>query len=122
MLTAMPCTVAAEMITTVLQTRLHHDSFLHTVTLQDDSLTVDERYLGLHMPSEIQQYEEHIGKLADVLAKHIDLEKVLSIAATAQVPAPPVSPQRSLKQKASGQAPVRLAVARDLAFGFYYHE
>lgn len=73
-------------------------------------LAVPERHLGLHLPHETRT--DYVARLADAVERHLDLNGLLaggelprpSVPAVAP-PAPPI---------------VRIAVARDEAFCFYY--
>ncbi len=73
-------------------------------------LVVPERHLGLHLPHEARK--DHVDRLAALVEEHVDLDLLLRVAATDRPPAPaPVSARRPL---------VRIGVARDEAFCFYY--
>jgi cobyrinic acid a,c-diamide synthase len=79
-------------------------------------LAVPSRHLGLAAPDEMDSFGEWVQKIADVLEETIEFDMIEEIAQGAQwctgtVPQLPV-----LKRK------VRLAVARDEAFSFYYEE
>ncbi len=79
-------------------------------------LQVPSRHLGLVSPQELDAFETWIGKIADALEQGIDIEGLLAIAkeAASYEAKIPALPQLSKK--------VRLAVARDEAFSFYYAE
>ena len=73
------------------------------------------RHLGLHMGEEQPISEESINLLAETIISHIDLNRLLALAeiATDHAQAPPHE----------RQAPaIRLGVARDRAFCFYYQD
>ncbi len=77
---------------------------------------LESRHLGLKRPEEISDLREQLKKLASVLSETVDLSGLLSLAKEA----PPLSgPGPELPEKGS---PVRLAVARDEAFDFYYED
>jgi cobyrinic acid a,c-diamide synthase len=96
-----------------------------------------ERYLGLHLP-----YEDggaacaaRLARLGELVAGSLDLDEVLRIAGTARVPAQRAAPPAAApsspgggeaggagSEAPGGEARVRIAVARDAAFCFYYHE
>lgn len=85
---------------------------------RDASLTVDERHLGLTTPAETGGAEMRIAHIAAAVRDGVDLDALLSLAGAA----PPLGraaaqPARSISD---GMRPVRIAVARDRAFGFYY--
>eukprot|EP00929_Paragymnodinium_shiwhaense_P070475 TRINITY_DN35686_c0_g1_i7.p1 TRINITY_DN35686_c0_g1~~TRINITY_DN35686_c0_g1_i7.p1 ORF type:complete len:1087 (-),score=152.60 TRINITY_DN35686_c0_g1_i7:56-3316(-) len=75
-----------------------------------------ERHLGLHMP---RQGDEHVQELGALLASHVDLDQLLQLASSAVMPlAPPAAAVSSTRRL----PPVRIAVARDDAFCFYYED
>ena len=95
---------------------------------RDAALEIPERHLGLIPANEVGGAENGAGavmgvadrmiaRLADALAAGVNLERVVEIAATAR-------PLAIDPAAASAQAPVRpdvrIAIARDAAFGFYY--
>ena len=77
-------------------------------------LTIPERHLGLTTAEDHPLEEEHLEHLADFLEDHLDLDGLLAslpvLAISPEAPPPPVAPT------------VRLGVARDRAFCFYYPE
>ncbi|BBF94387.1 cobyrinate a,c-diamide synthase [Blastochloris tepida] len=83
---------------------------------RNDALAVAERHLGLTTPLETESAAAVIAAARDLVADCVDLDRLIGIAATATLarPAAPgiVEPSR--------HRDVRIAVARDAAFGFYY--
>lgn len=79
-------------------------------------LSVPSRHLGLFAPEEIDHFQAWITDVADAMEQTTDMEKLLHIAANAPdcVGTEPELP--TLQKK------VRLAVARDEVFSFYYEE
>lgn len=73
------------------------------------------RHLGLITAAEIGDLREKLEKIADLCAQTIDLDALYEIAQTAELLdyTPPVIPKLP---------PVKLAVARDSAFCFYYKD
>jgi cobyrinic acid a,c-diamide synthase len=137
--------------------------------LQSEAVAVPERHLGLHMPHDADVPANLVEPLADLVSIHVDLDALLALAATAQVPAPPATalpaaaeaaeeappPAGELSAEGSSSgaaaaadaepadaepaaasaaaetprpaapaaaAAVRVAVARDAAFCFYYND
>ncbi|MGN0435718.1 MAG: cobyrinate a,c-diamide synthase [Wujia sp.] len=83
-------------------------------------INVPSRHLGLIAPEEIESFNAWKNTLADAIEKYIDLDSLLGIAATAKPLTEDVDVAcrklPSLKNK------IRIAVARDEAFSFYYSE
>ena len=86
----------------------------------DRELSLPSRHLGLVPTFEMNGMRERMERLCVLIESHIDLERLLQIAAGApdldvvDNPIEPLSPRR--------EEPVRLAVARDRAFNFYYQD
>jgi cobyrinic acid a,c-diamide synthase len=82
---------------------------------RDPDLALAERHLGLTTPAETDNLDASVAKIGNVLTRDVDLERVLALAATAgdfTAPAEFVEPAR--------RRDIRIAIARDAAFGFYY--
>ena len=75
------------------------------------------RHLGLEPAQEHLAADDVIDAIGRAIAGYVDLEKVRQIAATA----PPL-PDMELPAAGSGDARVRIGIARDRAFTFYYPE
>lgn len=80
------------------------------------NLALPSRHLGLMAPDEIAAFEEWIGKTADAMEKTIDIDRIIEMAGRAEWCEGRISEFPVLSKK------VRLAVARDEAFSFYYAE
>jgi cobyrinic acid a,c-diamide synthase len=81
----------------------------------DERMAIAERHLGLVPSNEAQGARTRICEIAAHIAAQVDLDQVRAIARQAAPlqggePAP----------EAAGGAPVRIGIARDAAFGFYY--
>lgn len=86
--------------------------------LRGDSPEIPERSLGLIPAIERGELAEFFTELGDKISEKIDLDTVIEIATTEK----PVTISRpSLFAKASASK-VRIAIARDEAFNFYYPE
>lgn len=92
-------------------------------------LKLESRHLGLVLPEEQKDLRQKIEKAAELLAEHADLDAILSIAETAKaisgVEAMRISKWETAQisgQKQKNELPVRIGVARDEAFCFYYKE
>lgn len=83
---------------------------------QLEGLAVPSRHLGLIAPEEMAEFNEWTKKIADALEKTVDLEGIFAIAKEAEY-CKGKTPEIPKLSKT-----VRLAVARDEAFSFYYAE
>ena len=82
---------------------------------EDPSLRITERHLGLIPSNELASADQQIGRLASTIATQVDLDALIRIASGTGPGAPATAPA----PQAVGTS-VRIAVARDAAFGFYY--
>jgi cobyrinic acid a,c-diamide synthase len=79
-------------------------------------LIVPERHLGLHLPHEAR--EDYVQRLSELVEQHIDLDLVLE---TAAIDRPAARPPAAISVAVPATpAEVRIGVARDEAFCFYY--
>lgn len=81
---------------------------------RDARLEIGERHLGLTTPSETGRLDAVVKGFADIISASVDLDKLENIAAKAQPIAP--APQKTKPPEPD----IRIAIARDQAFGFYY--
>lgn len=96
----------------------------------------DSRHLGLVMPEEVPQIQKQLDEIADLLEESVDLDGILELArsyaekvennADAGLAKCQTS-QVAMETRAAGsftesRKPLRIAVARDEAFCFYYQE
>ncbi|MFH1872512.1 MAG: cobyrinate a,c-diamide synthase [Pseudomonadota bacterium] len=81
---------------------------------EDAELALVERHLGLMPANETAEAERHIAAIGERIADQVDLDRLLAISHTDVALAAPalLAPNR--------EKPVRIAIARDAAFGFYY--
>lgn len=73
-------------------------------------IVVPERHLGLHLPHEARQ--SYVDRLATLVEEHVDVDELLRVSLTERRSPPPQPVRRS--------PTVRIGVARDDAFCFYY--
>jgi cobyrinic acid a,c-diamide synthase len=84
---------------------------------RDPTLLVRERHLGLTTPDETVALDETISRLRRTVEQGVDLDRVLEAARSA----PAVTkPEWSGETVTAVKPDVRIAIARDTAFGFYY--
>jgi len=79
---------------------------------------IEERHLGLVPAQEDRAADETIARLANTVRDHVDLDRVIALAQTAGSP-------NSLETVTAPEVlaldrPLRIGIARDEAFGFYY--
>lgn len=103
---------------------------------ESEEYRMESRHLGLFLPGEIDRLRERIGRLADQMEKSIAVDRVLEVAGML-----PLRIENKGKEKAENESMeaesiakfpacqeqkvtsrVRIGVARDEAFCFYYQE
>jgi len=81
---------------------------------EDAQLALVERHLGLMPANEAAGAEHLIASIADTVARQVDLNRLLAITTTSvNLPPPVAAPVLSGSR-------LRVAIAQDAAFGFYY--
>ena len=83
-------------------------------------MAIKERHLGLHMPREVSSGTgplDYISRLASLVERNVELDLLLELAGS-------FTPDPAIHQplQTPAEARVRLAVAYDDAFCFYYQE
>ena len=81
---------------------------------EDAELALVERHLGLMPVNETAEAERHIAAIGERIAAQVDLERLLALSHTE------VRLTRPTPLRRNTERPVRIAIARDAAFGFYY--
>jgi cobyrinic acid a,c-diamide synthase len=84
---------------------------------REKSISIPERHLGLHTAEEFGNWEQKREDLAAFAETHLDLNLLSEAAACLQIPND-TAPAAIV----SGQKSVRIGVARDRAFSFYYED
>jgi len=95
---------------------------------RDEALEIPERHLGLIPANEVNGAGDNAGtsdnmiaRLAEAVSFGIDLDRIIEIAGAGSLAAGKIEPAASLqRQTFNVQSDVRIAIARDAAFGFYY--
>ncbi len=79
---------------------------------------IEERHLGLVPAQEDRAADETIARLANAVRDHVDLDRVIALAQTAGSPNPSIP--ATAPEVLPLDRPLRIGIARDEAFGFYY--
>jgi cobyrinic acid a,c-diamide synthase len=83
---------------------------------EDPQLAIAERHIGLMPVNEAGAVQSRLAALADAIGRQVDLDQLLELTHS-DAPLPAVPPLASV---AIDVPRVRIGVARDEAFGFYY--
>ncbi|VAW82681.1 Protein similar to cobyrinic acid a,c-diamide synthetase clustered with dissimilatory sulfite reductase [hydrothermal vent metagenome] len=84
---------------------------------RDNRMEILERHLGLIPSNEQENAERQICNIGERISSQVDLDTLLHIAAKhAALPAPPDFPINITRL----DQPLKIGIARDEAFGFYY--
>jgi len=83
---------------------------------KNELLLIKEQHLGLIPSSNTEETQKKINEIANLVKDQVDLDKIKEIAATA----PAIKQGRLLKPVNKSNISVRIGIARDKAFGFYY--
>ncbi|MBQ0041913.1 MAG: cobyrinate a,c-diamide synthase [Lachnospiraceae bacterium] len=78
-------------------------------------INLESRYLGLKMPNEIEQIEDNIKKAEKIISETVDIDRMLQISVTGRE-------AKSVSEIEEVLHDVRIGVARDEAFCFFYEE
>ena len=81
---------------------------------RDAALEIPERHLGLIPANEVGAADAMIARLADAVSAGVDLDRIIGVASLSAEKTGSVA---RLQQQTGD---VRIAIARDAAFGFYY--
>ncbi|MEW5902841.1 MAG: cobyrinate a,c-diamide synthase [Pseudomonadota bacterium] len=82
----------------------------------DERLSIVERHLGLMPSNESIAANAKIKQIGEAIAEQVDLDKLLELSRKDPLPVPRTA--EVLPMPSGGK--VRIAIARDRAFGFYY--
>ncbi|MEE8286408.1 MAG: cobyrinate a,c-diamide synthase, partial [Gammaproteobacteria bacterium] len=84
---------------------------------KSEELDIPERHIGLVPASEHTHPSETVRRIGDLVAAQVDLDQVLAVAGNHPSLRRVQSPEPAQRRTATD---VRLGIARDAAFGFYY--
>ena len=84
---------------------------------RSSDMEILERHLGLIPSNEQKDAEQQIARIGRHIETQVDLDRLIAIAATSPVPP---APQTAPCTIAPLDQPLRIGIARDEAFGFYY--
>ena len=95
-----------------------------------DEFAIASRHLGLHLAAEADGGAAHLAALAVAVETHLDLDHLLALAGSTVPRAPAaIAPRLDGVDTGSGAPrdqpaapPVRIGIARDRAFCFYYRD
>lgn len=82
---------------------------------KNEKLFLPSRHLGLCMADEVKEWDCYVEGLAKKMEETIEIEKLLAIAKQAP-------PLKEMPVSEIGTNPIRIAVAKDEAFCFYYED
>ena len=85
------------------------------VLRRQDNITIPDRHLGLIPTSELPELDQIINSLADIGDTYFDWDKLLPLLKSSSSPIPN-------SQLPITNSSVKIAVARDQAFNFYYQD
>jgi len=80
---------------------------------REDAVVLPERHLGLVQAAEQADLPAYLGRLGDLVGRHVDLDRALALAAPLALPADGTDDWLLLPGR-------RIALARDAAFTFVY--
>ena len=84
---------------------------------KNPDIVLESRHLGLVPSVEVDGLKERLGRLAQAASETLDIDGLVTLAESA-----PAVPQISLDYISTTIAPVRIGIAQDAAFNFYYQD
>lgn len=75
---------------------------------------LSSRHLGLLRPKEVENLKDYADNMADLIEKYVDVEKLLDLA--------DAKPTDAVSREKFDMGKVKVAIARDEAFQFYYRD
>ena len=93
---------------------------------RDTAFRIPERHLGLIPANEANGFgtaETMVSRLAFAVSMSVDLDRIVEIAKSAKPPPAIKKPASQTQAGPAGKKPgIKIAIARDSAFGFYYQD
>ena len=87
----------------------------------DGALEIEERHLGLMPSNESKVAEQLVAKLAETMGAQVDLDRLFELEIGRKIETPKqVLPAITKIPHTAEPAAIRIGIARDEAFGFYY--
>lgn len=83
-----------------------------------ENIHLESRHLGLRLPEEILDLREQIKSMANVLSESVDIETILQIGEEHQI----LEGDMDIPFLGGQRPSVRIGIARDEAFCFYYED
>jgi cobyrinic acid a,c-diamide synthase len=85
----------------------------------EPGLAIVERHLGLMPSNEAEHADERVAAIGSIVGRQLDLDAVMRIAAEVR-PLAAVSDAGAFPALSTAECDLRIGVAQDRAFGFYY--
>ena len=86
----------------------------------EPAISLNERHLGLTPSGELDDVAQRVSQLGHRVAVHVDLPRVIELARSAD--SLPAAARPAVVGRSTPLPTVRIGIARDKAFGFYYPE
>lgn len=87
-----------------------------------EDCVIESRHLGLVLPQEVEGLKGRLNRLAGILEETLDMEALLKLAGSAPQLEPVDLGKENPMYDFSLERPVRIGVARDEAFCFFYED
>ena len=89
---------------------------------RDQALEIPERHLGLIPANEAKEADATITRLANAVSAGVNVDRLIEIAGAGKMPAAEMQSNAKPAKPAKPKPDVRIAIARDAAFAFYYED
>ncbi len=105
---------------TLIEQELHIQVLGYVPTIHD--CVIESRHLGLLLPEEVPELQQNIQSLAKVLEQTLNLDAIIRLAENAPQLEPVVLEKMDLAYGYRVLEPIRIALASDEAFCFFYED